>query len=222
MKNYWQRIALISVSVVTLMSFSTRMQAETPVQTLPLPGTVTLTIDDGPSPIYTPQILAILRHYNIKATFFVVGDNAKRYPELIRQIAAEGHVVASHSLTHPILNKVNAVQLAREVITPQNIIYAILDKKPKCLRPPFGAANQRVKDFIRSQGITPVSMGFNSFDYERPGVDKIVAWVLKNTHARQVFLFHDGYKHKEQTVTALPEIIIGIQKKGLGFSTICS
>jgi peptidoglycan/xylan/chitin deacetylase (PgdA/CDA1 family) len=64
-------------------------------------------------------------------------------------------------------------------------------------------------------------MGFNSFDYNRPGVDKIVSWVVQNAHSGQVILMHDGFNKREQTVAALPRIIEGIQKKGLGFSQIC-
>src|SRR3990167_2585805 len=83
-----------------------------------LPKTVALTFDDGPSPIYTPQVLAILKKYNIKATFFVVGVNAKKYPEIIKEIHAEGHVVASHSLTHPMLTKLSNAELQKEVALP--------------------------------------------------------------------------------------------------------
>src|SRR5687768_7615327 len=77
------------------------------VRKTPLAGTIALTFDDGPSPIYTPQILAILKKYNIKATFFVVGANANLYPDMIRKIHADGHVIASHSQTHPMLTKIS-------------------------------------------------------------------------------------------------------------------
>lgn len=194
----------------------------TAVQIKPTKGTVALTFDDGPSPIYTPQILAILKKYNIKATFFMVGSNAKKYPEIVKMVLADGHAIDSHSLTHPMLTKLNDAQLYKEVVTPQVIINDIIHQKPVCLRYPFGASNEHVRSFIRSQGITPVAMGFNSFDYERPGTDKIVNWVLKNAYSGQVFLFHDGYDKREQTVAALPQIIEGLKKKGLGFSQICT
>ncbi|OAI48137.1 hypothetical protein AYO45_05305 [Gammaproteobacteria bacterium SCGC AG-212-F23] len=191
------------------------------VQTLPDKGTVTLTFDDGPSPKYTPQILAILKKYNIKATFFVVGASAKKYPELVREIIAEGHAVGNHSWSHPMLTRLSNTQLQHEVVDTQNAVEKAIGKKPVCLRPPYGMANPHVKDYIRSQGIAPVAMGFNSFDYERRGTEKMVDWVLKNVHAGQVILMHDGYDKREQTVEALPRIIEGIQKKGLGFSAIC-
>jgi len=184
-------------------------------------GTVALTFDDGPNPIYTPQILAILKKYNIKATFFMVGMNAKLYPDIVKQVLADGHAINNHSQTHPMLTKLNDQQLQTEVEMPSVIIYKIIGKKPVCLRYPYGASNQHVRDVIRENGMTPVPMGFNSFDYNRPGVDKIVSWVLKNAYSGQVFLMHDGFAKREQTVAALPQIIEGIKKKGLGFSQIC-
>jgi len=184
-------------------------------------GTVALTFDDGPTVEYTPKILAILKKYHIKATFFMVGMNAKAHPEVVRMVLDEGHAINSHSMTHPMLTKLNDIQLAREIAGPQIVINKIINKKPLCLRYPYGASNAHVRSMIRQYNLVPIPMGWNSFDYNRPGVNKIVAWVLKNAHSGQVFLFHDGFAKREQTVAALPAIIEGIQKKGLGFSQIC-
>ena len=188
---------------------------------MPEPRTVALTFDDGPSPIYTPQILAILKKYNIKATFFMVGENAKMYPDIVKAVYAAGHQVNSHSMTHPMLTKISDKSLYYEVGEPYKILYQILDVHPKCLRYPFGASNGHVRQVIQEAGMLPVPMGFNSFDYNRPGTQKIIDWVLKNAYSQQVILLHDGYFKREQTVAALPAIIEGIKEKGLGFSTIC-
>jgi peptidoglycan/xylan/chitin deacetylase (PgdA/CDA1 family) len=184
-------------------------------------GTVALTFDDGPTEVYTPQILAILKKYNIKATFFMVGMNAKNHPDIVKLVLADGHAINNHSQTHPMLTKLNNQQLQIEVAEPKEIIHGITGKNTACLRYPFGASNQHVRDVIRQNGMVPVPMGFNSFDYNRPGTDKIVSWVLANAHSGQVFLFHDGFNKREQTVAALPLIIEGLKKKGLGFSQIC-
>ncbi|EKD73698.1 MAG: Polysaccharide deacetylase [uncultured bacterium] len=205
--------------------FSLAVYAATDVENhihkLPAKGTVALTFDDGPSKIYTPQILAILKKYNIKATFFMVGTNAKSHPDLVKQVLADGHAINSHSQTHPMLTKLNDAQLKWEVTEPTVIIYKITGKKIACLRYPFGASNEHVRTVIRTSGLVPVPMGFNSFDYDRPGTDKIVSWVLQNAYSGQVILLHDGYDKREQTVAALPRIIEGIKQKGLGFSQIC-
>lgn len=191
------------------------------IRTIPLPHTVALTFDDGPHPTFTPQVLDILKKYQIKATFFVVGMNAEKYPDLIKAIYADGHHINSHSQTHPMLTKLSNLALNREIEQPNSIVSKIIGVKPKCLRYPFGASNQHVRDAIHHHGLQPVPMGFNSFDYDRPGTQKIVDWVLKNSYSKQVILLHDGFAKREQTIAALPQIIEGIQKKGLGFSTIC-
>lgn len=214
-------IRFVCTFIICLLAFQAAA-ADKAIRTVGLPGTVALTFDDGPNPIYTPQVLAILKKYHIKATFFMVGMNAKKYPELVKQVLAEGHAINNHSLTHPNLTHLNATELNKEVETPQVIISNIIGKKPLCLRYPYGASNAHVREVIREHGMVPVPMGFNSFDYDRPGTDKIVSWVLKNIYSKQVVLLHDGFAKREQTVAALPRIIEGIKAKGLGFSQICS
>ena len=212
---------LLACCTLPFSAFSADQNNHTTIRTKPLKNTVALTFDDGPSPIYTPQILAVLKKYHVKATFFMVGVNAQKYPEMVKLVLADGHAINSHSLTHPMLTQLNDKQLYNEVTAPQRIINKIIGQKPVCLRYPFGMSNTHVREVIRSEGIVPVPMGFNSFDYNRPGVQKIVSWVLKNSYSGQVILMHDGYDKRQQTVDALPQIIEGIQKKGLGFSQIC-
>ncbi len=218
------KIRMLVFIFISLLSVTQGFAANTTenVRSHPLKGTVALTFDDGPNPIYTPQILAILKKNHIHATFFMVGVNAKKYPEIVKMVQADGQAIASHTLTHPKLTKLSDAGLQHEVLTTQTIIKNITGKAPACLRPPFGLANAHVREYIRSQGITPVAMGWNSFDYEKPGVDKIVSQVVNNAHSGQVFLLHDGYADRGQTVAALPRIIAGIRKKGLGFSDICA
>lgn len=195
--------------------------ADKTVLTKPIKGTVALTFDDGPNPVDTPKILEILKKYNVKATFFMVGNNVKRYPEIVKQVLAEGHAIGSHSLSHPMLTKLNDKELHKEVYTPSEYIFNVINKKPSCLRYPHGASNTHVRDVIRQAGMIPTPMGFNSFDYTNPGSDKIVSWLVKNLYSGQIILLHDGFIKRQQTVDALPQIIEAVKKKGLGFSQIC-
>ena len=211
---------LVAITIY-LLSLSAFALDESSIQKHASKGTVALTFDDGPTVKYTPEILAILKKYNIKATFFMVGMNAKAHPEIVKKVLADGHAINSHSMTHPMLTKVNDTQLGVEVAGSQAVINNIIGKKIVCLRYPYGASNEHVRTVIRENNMVPIAMGWNSFDYDRPGVDKIVSWVLKNAHSGQVFLFHDGFDKREQTVAALPQIIEGIKKQGLGFSQIC-
>ena len=136
-------------------------------------------------------------------------------------VLADGHAINNHSLTHPMLTKLSDAELQKEVIKPSDIIANITGKRPACLRYPFGASNAHVREVIKQAGMTPAVMGLNSYDYTRPGVDKIVSRVLKNAHSGTVIIMHDGFDNREQTVAALPQIIEGLKKKGLGFSQIC-
>lgn len=212
----------LTIFIASLFIFATANATNLDqVRWQPLPGTVALTFDDGPSPSETPEVLAILKRNNIKATFFVMGWLAKKYPNLIKQMVAEGHAVALHTNSHPKLTTLSNKQLYPEVDEPKKVVADIIGKQPVCLRPPFGLTNSRVNAYIRSRELIPVPMGFNSFDYERRGVDKLREWVVKNAVKGRVFLLHDGYKNREQTVKALPGMIAGIRQKGLGFSAIC-
>jgi len=214
----------ITLCILTLFVFSVAsVNAKTldQVQWRAKPGTVALTFDDGPNPKYTPQILKILKDNHIHATFFVMGWSAYKYPNLIKQIVAQGHAVANHSMSHPKLTRLSTKRLHAEVVKPAEIIDKIIGKRPVCLRPPFGMGNARVDVYIRKQGMIMVPMGFNSFDYQRRGVQKLTNWVVKNAHSGMVILLHDGPKYREQTVKALPGIIKGIRNKGLSFSVIC-
>src|SRR5688572_15218414 len=121
--------------VFCLVFITSTVSAE--VRTTPLKGTVALTFDDGPTEIYTPQILAILKKYNIKATFFMVGMNAKAHPDMVRKVFEAGHTVNSHSQTHAYLPKLNDKSLHYEIHSPKVIIYDILGTNVACLRYPY-------------------------------------------------------------------------------------
>lgn len=216
MKKYFPAL----FAVLTILGMGSAMGAES-VRTTPLPGTVALTFDDGPSPVYTPQVLKILRQQGIHATFFVVGANAKQHPELLHAIAADGNPIANHSMTHPKLTQLGSQQLQYQIADSKKVIASLLKASPSCFRPPYGLINQHIAGLIRQNGMIPVPIGYNSYDYARPGVQKLIHNVVSRAHSGMVILLHDGYKNKQQTVDALPGIIAGIQKKGLGFSTIC-
>lgn len=212
---------LLTCLIATAFCIATAFGSSQAVRTTPLKGTVALTFDDGPSPKYTPQVLKILKRYGIHATFFVVAGNAKRHPELIKAILADGNTIANHSMTHPKLTKLSANRLQWETGGAKKVISDVAGKPPACLRPPFGLTNDRVKAAIEKNGMIQVPIGYNSYDYARPGVNKLIHNVVSHAHSGMVVLLHDGYVGKQQTVDALPGIIEGIKKKGLGFSMIC-
>ena len=196
------------------------------VRTKALKGTVALTFDDGPSTEFTPQVLDILKRYNVKATFFVMGWSARDYPHLIKRMIDEGHAVAHHTNAHKNLTKLTDKDLRHEISMPlREITKSLGGIKPVCLRPPFGASNKHVKKMVESYGLIHVGIGFNTFDYDlKRSKQELINWVVSNAKSKRVFCMHDGLFKKQKTVDALPAIIEGIRKKGLGFSrmwTLC-
>lgn len=211
----------IMAALLCMPAYATKNPHYHKCSATPAQGTVALTFDDGPSPIYTKKIMNILDKYHIKATFFVVGERAQAYPKYVKALAADGDIIGNHSYSHPQVSKLSGDQLYKEVVSPENIIYKITGQKPLLFRFPYGAENPRVKKFVYSQGLTPVHWGYSPQDYSRPGANVIASRVITHAHSGQVILLHDGPKQRQQTVDALPKIIEGIRKKGLGFSVLC-
>lgn len=191
-------------------------------RTMPPQGTVALTFDDGPSKTYTQKILTILEHYHVKATFFVLGVQVKKHPEYLKQMIADGDVIGDHSMTHPQIPKLAQGSLYNEIVNSKNVIHNVTGSYPRLFRFPYGANDQRVKQYVLSQGMLPVFWGNDPDDFRRPGANIIASRVVSNAHSGQIILLHDGPARRQQTVDALPQIIEGIQKKGLRFSVLCT
>lgn len=213
---------IILTLFILLSVFTAQAKPLNQIEWQPPKGMVALTFDDGPNPIYTPQILDILKKNNVHATFFVMGWAAKKYPELIKRMVREGHAVGHHTNSHPNLRRIHSPKrLYKEIVWPKLVIKNIIGKPPVCIRPPFGMGNERIRRYMAKHGMYMVPLGWNSFDYNRPGAMKIVKQVVDHARSRRVYLLHDGPKWREQTVEALPYIIKGIRKKGYGFAPIC-
>lgn len=212
----------ILVILLILSCLAAKAKPLSQVVYLPPKGKVALTFDDGPNPIYTPQILDILKKHHVHATFFVMGWAAKKYPDIIRRIVREGHAIGHHTNSHPNLRNVHSSErLYKEIVWPKLVVQEIIGKPPVCIRPPFGMGNERIRRYMAQHGMYMVGLGWNSFDYNRPGVNAIVKQVVDHASSRRVYLLHDGPKNREQTVEALPHIIKGIRQKGFDFAPIC-
>ena len=165
-----------------------------------------LSFDDGPHPKYTDEILDILKQYNIKATFFVLGKHAELYPDIIRKQIQEGHEIGNHSYSHVNLKKASPKIIKDEYNKTQNIIYSISNIKPKVFRPPYGNYNDEVIKVVSSDDSSIVIWTFyqDSKDWSNPGVEKIVNTTLSKSQNGDIILFHDYvYKKESHTVEAL-------------------
>ncbi|WP_413249228.1 bifunctional polysaccharide deacetylase/glycosyltransferase family 2 protein [Sinomonas flava] len=197
----------------------------------PADGTLALTFDDGPDPVWTPQILDVLAKHHVHATFFVVGSAAIDHPDLMRRIIDEGHEVAVHTLTHVDLGNAPAWRRDLEIEGAQQAIAGVTGLSPSLLRPPYSSDNESVGDgtwsAIRSaadQGYLTVLSTLDSKDWQRPGEQAILQnLALPGQDARQrpgqVVLMHDGGGDRAQTVAALDSFLTDAAARGYRATT---
>ena len=180
---------------------------------------IALTFDDGPWPQTTEQVLNILKSNNIKGTFFVVGQNLKNYPEIGKQIVAQGHVIANHTWHHW-YHFFNQQAAAYEIDRTTDLIYQVTGAKTNLFRPPGGIMHNGLAAYAKGQKYTVVMWSSDSTDYKLPAVPKLINNVIKDSKPGGIVLMHDGGGNRSRTVQALPEIISYFRKQGYHFVTI--
>ncbi len=181
---------------------------------------IALTFDDGPNPYYTPQILAILQQYGVKATFFDVGYLVADYPNIVRQEYNQGNIVANHSWSHPDLTHFSGQVIQSQLTSTTNIIQATIGVRPTFFRPPYGAVNYTVLSQARILHYTTVMWDGSAEDWNMPGVNAIVSRTLYYARNGAILLLHDGGGNRAETVAALPIIIKTLKSRGFRFVTI--
>lgn len=185
-------------------------------------GQVYLTFDDGPDPERTPQLLEILRRQRVQATFFLIGQQCERSPELVRQMLAEGHMVANHGYTHSSPREAPGRRYIEDVLRCQNVLEQIVGTAaPRLFRPPFGALGLRALEGLRREGFRVVLWSLDSHDSKRRTSAAIVAQRLAPARVRagDIVLLHEDYAW---TAEALPGVIEALRATGLGFATLAS
>jgi peptidoglycan/xylan/chitin deacetylase (PgdA/CDA1 family) len=179
---------------------------------------IAMTFDDGPSPETTPRLLDILKQRNIKATFFMIGQNAERNPTIVKRILAEGHEIGNHSWTHPQLSKLSDDRVTEEINKTQNAIKDASGYTPVLMRPPYGAITARQKDWVEKQfGLSVIIWSVDPFDWKRPGASVIEQRILAGARPGAIVLSHDIHK---QTVDAMPATLDALAAKGFKFVTV--
>ncbi len=178
------------------------------------PQWIALTFDDGPDKTWTPRILDILRDYKIHATFFVVGRNAEKYPDLVWRMFHEGHEIGVHTYTHPNLATISDVQVDLELNATQRLLESLVGRSSILFRPPY-AADSRPQTYeealpiLRAQklGYLTICENIDPEDWSRPGAETILNRVKQQRGEGSVVLLHDGGGDRSQTVEALPRLI---------------
>ncbi|RCJ14775.1 polysaccharide deacetylase [Nostoc sp. ATCC 43529] len=180
---------------------------------------IALTFDDGPWPETTKQVLDILKSNNIKGTFFVVGQNLKNYPELGKEIVAQGHTIANHTWHHW-YHFFNQQAAAFEIDRTTDLIYQVTGVKTTLFRPPGGMMHNGLVNYAKGQKYTVVMWSADSIDYKLPAVPKLIDNVIKDSRPGGIVLMHDGGGNRSRTVQALPQIISNFRKQGYRFVTV--
>lgn len=180
---------------------------------------IALSFDDGPSPEYTPQILALLKEHKIHATFCVVGRQVKKCPDLIKQIAAEGHKIASHSMNHDeSLSWRPNKKIKQEILGEKILLESIVPEiKIEYYRAPAGNWNLKVRRLAASWGLKPLGWSVDTKDWQKPGTDTIISNIEKHVKAGSLILMHDGGGDRSETVSALKKIIPELKAEGYKF-----
>ena len=183
---------------------------------------VALTFDDGPGSKYTEEILQILSLYNIKATFFVVGNNVEKNPDILKMIYDNGHEIGNHTYSHPDMRKISAEQIDDEIIKTQKIIKEITGEAPALFRPPGGYLNNIIVDRITANNCKAVLWSWrqDTMDWKCPEAETIVSTVISNIHDGDIILFHDLISGNSPTPCALKEIIPKLMDMGYEFVTV--
>lgn len=184
---------------------------------------IALTFDDGPDPSDTPFILDLLNQYDARATFFVVGSRAEKYPNLLFREAWEGHEVANHTYAHPYFNKSTPIRrITDEINKAEQTIFDITGQNSSIFRPPAGYYNDTIIAAARQTHHTLVLWSWHqdTKDWDTPGTDKIVKTVLDHAQNGDIVLFHDYVKGATQTIDALKLILPALQQRGFEFVTV--
>ena len=174
---------------------------------------IAITFDDGPSPAWTPQLLDGLKERNVKATFFLIGENAKNNPELVKREAEEGHLIGNHTYHHVELTSLPEDKARQEVEQTDQTISKITGEHVAYMRPPFGAWKKEMETELE---VMPVLWTVDPLDWTTKNVDEIVRKVVTQTKENDIILLHDCY---DSSVKAAFRIIDQLRDRGFAFVT---
>ena len=186
---------------------------------------IALTFDDGPNEPYTSRLLAVLAERNVRATFFMVGRCAERYPATVRDVVQAGHVLGNHSYSHSFSRYLTMPTQRTEIQHGQDCLTAIADVRPGLYRPPWLCHWPWVLASIRAAGLQPVSGRFaDPLEVLQPPADRIAAAAARVARPGGILILHDGFDARggvrDQTVAAVGPLIDTLRERGYRFATI--
>lgn len=175
---------------------------------------VALTFDDGPHPVYTPQLLDGLKERGVHATFFVMGENIPGNEEILKRMDAEGHLIGNHTYSHVKLSELDTARACAEVEKTNALICEVTGKEPEFIRPPFGEWKKTMECSLE---MIPVLWDVDPLDWTTKNMALVVERVLKDTKPGDIILLHDYY---QSSVDAALEIVDALMERGYKFVTV--
>lgn len=179
---------------------------------------VAMTFDDGPHATLTPKLLDLLAEKKIKVTFFVLGENAVRHPEILKRAVAEGHEIGNHSWSHPNLAKLSNDALRSQLQRTADVIAQAIGSHPKIMRPPYGELTPKQRLWVNSEfGYKVILWDVDPLDWKEPGPSVVAQRIIRETKPGSIMLSHDIHA---QTIAAMPETFDALLAKGFKFVTV--
>lgn len=179
---------------------------------------IAITFDDGVDPIITPKVLAVLDRYGAKATFFIIGSKAEKYPEIVREIERRGHNIGNHSFHHngrfPLQSSDSIIA---EITKCTEVLESILKRPITLFRPPFGITNPMVGKGVRRCGLTSIGWSIRSLDTLGHPLERVAKRVIRQIEAGKIILLHDN---REGAEILLDKILTYTESRGLRCVTI--
>ena len=214
---------IFAIAVILGLFFNTNISVATTTRKLPVYSVdtsekkVAITFDAAWTNQDTDQIIEILKKHNAKATFFIVGDWAEKFPESVKAFFDAGHTIANHSDTHKAFSKCSREEIKEEIVNCNEKLEKITGEKVTLLRAPSGDYTDQSLDVCKELGMTMIQWNCDSLDYTKISINEIVNRVIKGTTNGSILLFHNGVPN---TAPALDEILTQLEKQGYTFVSV--
>lgn len=182
-----------------------------------------LTFDDGPNEPYTSQLLDLLKQHNVKATFFVCGQNIEKSPESIRRIVADGHAIGNHTYFHKPLHAITGEQVS-EAAKTNELIERYTGVHTKLFRFPQGISTPWIRATLRKRGYSIYHWNIMVFDWKKPPAERMASHIIARAFPGAIVLMHDGHETKgdvrTNTINAVGTIIPELLQQGYTFQKL--
>ncbi len=181
---------------------------------------IALTFDDGPHPYYTPIILKILDEYDIKATFFMIGENVSYYPAAAEAVFDAGHEIGNHTHHHRGLKSMSDKDILMEIEGCEDALFSLAEYRPRFVRPPEGAMSDTVRQVVKDLNYRIILWDVDTHDWAHTPPEEICRHVLEEIDAGGIILMHDFIGHNSPTPAALRLLIPALLERGYHFVTV--